>query len=208
MVLNERQKTVDKNILLRHKKLLNLLLDEEETRYEVIAKLNDEKDSPFFNRIIMAGEKKKAAFKASQIDEILSASKALDKLIDSKNQISDTHYKVFKNYLSAWQATFKGVWANNKNTLSKISGFRFMCYLFPYVYDVLKSIEGGKDFQVQAFAKIIDEIKNTHFNSDFDLKKAGKFQYFQDRTSITKLANQLGKELIEQYQDREEDILV
>ena len=28
MVLNERQKTVDKNILLRHKKLLNLLLDE------------------------------------------------------------------------------------------------------------------------------------------------------------------------------------
>ncbi|MCX5847382.1 MAG: DGQHR domain-containing protein [Deltaproteobacteria bacterium] len=208
MVLNERQKTVDKNILLRHKKLLNLLLDEEETRYEVIAKLNDENDSPFYNRVIMAGEKKKNAFKASSIDEILSSSKALDKLIDSKNQISVKHYKVFKNYLNAWQQNFKGAWADSKNTLSKVSGVRFMFYLFPSFYEVLKMRDGGKDFQVSAFSAIVQELKNNHFNDSFDLKKAGKFQFFQDKTSIGKLANTLGKELVEQYQDRGDDILV
>ena len=79
MVSNERQKSVDKNILLRHKKLLKLLLEDEETRYDIIARLNGEDESPFYKRIILAGEKIKNGFKAKQIDDILSSSKALDK---------------------------------------------------------------------------------------------------------------------------------
>lgn len=205
MVLNERQKTVDKNILLRHKKLLHLLLDEEETRYEIIARLNDEKDSPLHNRIIMAAEKKKNAFKAKQIDDILNSSKALEKLINSKGQISDKHYKVFKNYLLAWKENFPLAWNNSKNTLSKISGFRFVSHLFPFIYDLLIA---GKDFQIKAFSKIITKIREDDFNDNFDLKKADKFQYFQDKTSIIKLSTRIGKEIIEQISQEEEDILV
>jgi DGQHR domain-containing protein len=208
MVLNERQKTVDKNILLRHKKLLNLLLDEEETRYEIVTRLNIERDSPLSDRIIMAGEKKKHAFKAKQIDDILNSSKALEKLIDSKGQISNNHYKVFKNYLLAWKENFPIAWGDSKNTLSKISGFRFITYLFPFVYDILKSINSGKDFQVSAFSNIIEKVKNDYFNDEFDLKKAKKFQHFQDKTSIVRLSTTIGKEIKEQITQEEEDILV
>lgn len=208
MVLNERQKTVDKNILLRHKKLLNLLLDEEETRYEIISRLHTESDSPFYGRIIMAGEKIKYGLKINQFDDILSSSKALEKLIDSKGQISDKNYKIFKNYFIAWQENFKNVWFKNNNTLTKMSGVRFMCYLFPFLYNVRKSIDKGKDFQVSAFSSIIKEIKNDSFNEEFDIKKADKFQLFQEKTGIIKLATQLGKELEEQYLSRDDDILV
>ncbi len=208
MVLNERQKTVDKNILLRHKKLLNLLLEEEETRYEIISKLNSEEDSPFNKRIIMAGEKIKYGLKSTQIDEVLRSSKAIDKLIDSKNQISDKKYKIFKNYFNAWQKSFKDIWFNKNNTLTKIAGFRFISYLFPYVYEVLENKDGGIDFTETAFSSIVKEIKDEHFNDDFDTIKAGNFQSFQERSGISKLATQIGKELIEQYQNKEDDILV
>jgi DGQHR domain-containing protein len=205
MVLNERQKTVDKNILLRHKKLLNLLLDEEETRYDVITRLNSETDSPFSGKIIMAGEKIIHGLKTVQIDSVLDSSKALEKLIDSKSQISEKSYKIFKNYFLSWKANFPGAWFRANNTLTKMAGFRFMSYLFPFVYDILKS---DKDFQVKAFSKIISKIKSDEFNEEFDIKKAGKFQHFQEQRGINRFATQLGKELREQFQDKEDDILV
>lgn len=205
MVLNERQKTVDKNILLRHKKLLKLLLDDEETRYDVITRLNSEVDSPFCGKIIMAGEKKTYGLKAVQIDSVLNSSKALEKLIDSKDQISEKSYKVLKNYFLSWQANFPTAWFKANNTLTKMAGFRFMSYLFPYVYDILKS---GKDFQIDAFSNIISKIKSDDFNEEFDIKKAGKFAHFQEQRGIIRFATQLGKELREHFQDKDDDIIV
>ncbi len=205
MVLNERQKTVDKNILLRHKKLLKLLLDDEETRYDVITRLNSEVDSPFYGKIIMAGEKKTYGLKAVQIDSVLNSSKALEKLIDSKDQISEKSYKILKNYFLSWQANFPIVWFKANNTLTKMAGFRFMSYLFPYVYDILKS---GKNFQIKTFSDIISKIKSDDFNEEFDIKKAGKFSHFQEQRGIIRYATQLGKELREHFQERDDDIIV
>lgn len=205
MVLNERQKTVDKNILLRHKKLLNLLLDEEETRYDLISKLNSEHDSPYHEKIIMAGEEKKYGLKASQMQNILESTKAVEKLIDSKGQISENHYKVFKNYFNAWKNTFKHVWFVKNNTLTKIAGYRFTVTLFPYIHEILSK---GKDFQISAFSGIIEKIRDNYFNEDFDIQKADKFQYFQEKRGIIKLATQIGKELREESKGEEEDIIV
>ena len=80
-----------------------------------------------------------------------------------------------------------------------------MCYLFPFVYEILRS---GKDFRNEAFNEIIEKIKNEDFNEDFDIKKAEKFQFFQEKSGIVKLATQIGRELMEEYQNIDEDILV
>jgi DGQHR domain-containing protein len=205
MVLNERQKTVDKNILLRHKKLLKLLLDDEETRYDVITRLNSEVDSPFYDKLIIAGEKKVHGLKTVQIDSVLNSSKALEKLIDSKGQIAEKSYKILKNYFLSWKDNFPTAWFKSNNTLTKMAGFRFMSYLFPFVYDILKS---DKDFTIKAFSKIISKIKSDDFNEEFDIKKAGKFSHFQEQRGIIRYATQLGKELREHFQDKEDDILV
>ena len=154
----------------------------------------------------MAGEPIKYGLKSTQIDGVLHSSKAIDKLIDSKNQISNKKYKILKNYFNAWQKSFKDIWFNKNNTLTKIAGFRFISYLFPYVYEVLENKDGGIDFTETAFSSIVKEIKDEHFNDDFDTVKAGNFQSFQERSGISKLATQIGKELIEQYKNKKENI--
>lgn len=208
MVLNERQKTVDKNILLRHKKLLHLLLEEEETRYEVMSRLNSETDSPFNGRIIMSGEKIPHGLKSTQIDEVLYSSKVMDKLIDSKNQISEKNYKKLKNYYLAWKNNYKGVWFKKNNTLTKMAGFRFISIMFPYIHDVLAQKGDGKDFREEAFSHIVQEIQNEYFNDEFDIKKANRFEAFQERRGIERLATLIGKELLEENRSRDSDILV
>jgi len=207
MVLNERQKTVDKNILLRQKKLLNLLLDEEEIRYEVITRLNEDKKSPFKNMIVMAGEKIKYSLKAKQIDEILERSKTINKLSDSRGQISDTKYTLLLNYFNAWKDSFNKVWFKNNNTLTKISGFRFICFLFPSIYDIL-TIDGNNDFRLPTIKKLIFEVKNDYFNDEFDIKKTEYFQSFQEKSGTMKLAENIGKQMQEQHKNKQEDFLV
>lgn len=207
MVLNERQKTVDKNILLRQKKLLNLMLDEEETRYEIISKFNDDKSSPLYEKIIMAGEKIKYGLKAKQIDEIFEKSKIINKLINSKGQVDDKRYKLILNYFNAWKDVFEKIWFKGNSTLTKISGFRFISYLFPSIFDILNNKE-KKDFQVSAFKKIIEEIKNNYFNEEFNIKETDYFQHFQEKSGTIKLAESIGRELLEQHKDKEEDIIV
>jgi len=207
MVLNERQKTVDKNILLRQKKLLNLLLEEEEIRYEIISKLNEDKKSPFNSKIVMAGERIKYGLKAKQVDEIFEYSKIINKLIDSKGQINENKYQLLLNYFNAWEESYHKIWFKNNNTLTKISGFRFICFLFPYIYDILV-INGKKDFKLVTLKKIIFELRDTYFNEGFDIKKAEYFQYFQEKSGTIKLADKIGKAIYEQHQDKYEDFLV
>lgn len=207
MVLNERQKTVDKNILLRQKKLLNLLLDEEETRYEVITKLNEDKKSPVRGKIVMAGEKIKYGLKAKQIDEILEKSKMISMLSDSKGQVSDTKYTILLNYFNAWKDSFNKVWFKGNNTLTKISGFRFICFLFPSIYDIL-TIDSKNDFRLPAIKKIISEVRDGYFNDEFNIKKTDYFQNFQEKSGTIKLAENIGKQMNEQHKDKKEDFLV
>jgi len=207
MVLNERQKTVDKNILLRQKKLLNLLLEEEEIRYEVITRLNEDKKSPFRSIIVMAGEKIKYGLKAKQIDEILERSKITNKLSDSKGQISDIKYKLLLNYFNAWKESFNKVWFKKNNTLTKISGFRFICFLFPNIYDIL-TMDGKNDFRLPTIKKIISEIKDNYFNDEFNIKETDYFQSFQEKSGTMKLAENIGKQIYEQHKDKQEDFLV
>ncbi|MFH1308709.1 MAG: DGQHR domain-containing protein [Patescibacteria group bacterium] len=207
MVLNERQKTVDKNILLRQKKLLNLLLDEEEIRYEIITKLNEDKKSPFKGMIVMAGEKIKYGLKTTQIDEIFTRSKIINKLADSKGQVNDNKYQLLLNYFNAWKESYGKIWFKNNNTLTKISGFRFICFLFSSIYDIL-TIDGKNDFRLEIIKKIIFEVKDNYFNDEFDIKKTNYFQNFQEKSGTIKLAENIGKQIYEQYQDKHEDFLV
>ncbi len=205
MVLNERQKTVDKNILLRQKKLLNLLLDDEEIRYDIIVKLNNDNDSPLKSRIVLAGEKIKYGLKAKQIDEIFEKSKIISTLTDSNGQLSDKKYKLLLNYFNAWKNEYSNIWFSGNNTLTKISGFRFIVFLFSGIYTILNS---KRNFQISEFEKIVNEIKKIYFNDNFDIKKADKFQYFQEKSGTIRLAENISKEMCEKYEDKDEDILV
>lgn len=205
MVLNERQKSVSKNILLRHKKLLNLLLEEDETRYEILIWLTEEVDSPFYQKIIVSGEKIKYGIKLTEFDKNLTSSKALDDLVKSDGQLRPNGYKVLKNYFSAWKDVYDHVWFKN-NTLTKMAGIRFMCHLFPYLYNILKS--KGRNFKVEKFKELIIEIKKNYFNDDFNIKVTDYAKNFLERGETIKLARIIGKTLKDKYEMEQEDIIV
>jgi len=155
----------------------------------------------------MAGEKIKYGLKAKQIDEIFERSKIINILTDSNGQISDKRYKLLLNYFNAWKDVYKKIWFIGNSTLTKISGFRFIVFLFPSVYNILNA-QKHRDFKKETFKKIVNEIKDTHFNDDFNIQKSEKFQYFQEKSGTIKLAEKIGKEISEKYEDKDEDILV
>ncbi len=157
--------------------------------------------------IVMAGEKIKYGLKAKQIDEILERSKMINRLSDSKGQISDTKYTLLLNYFNAWKDSFNKVWFKDNNTLTKISGFRFICFLFPSIYDIL-TIDRKNDFRLLTIKKIIAEVKNDYFNDEFNIKKTDHFQSFQEKSGTIKLAENIGKQMHEQHKDKQEDFLV
>lgn len=206
MVLNERQKSVSKNILLRHKKLLNLLLDEDETRYEVLSRLNADKDSPFFDKLIVGGEKIKYGIKIVEFDRELNNSKALDDLIKSDGQLRKDGYKLIKNYFNAWCKVFNNIWFINNNTITKMAGIRFMCHLFPSLYDILRNRD--KNFKVEKFVELIKEIKSDYFDDKFNLKIEKYSKSFLERGETIKLAKSIGKTIKDKYTLEEEDIIV
>lgn len=206
MVLNERQKSVSKNILLRHKKLLNLLLEEDETRYEVLLQLNADKESPFFEKLIIGGEKIKYGIKIVEFDRILNNSKALDDLIKSDGQLKKNGYKLVKNYFDAWKNVFNNIWFMNNNTITKMAGIRFMCHLFPFLYGILSN--RGNDFRKEQFVKLIKEIKSDYFEDNFNLLDDKNSKSFLERGETIKLAKAIGKTIKDKHTLEEEDLIV
>ena len=184
---------------------MDLLLEEDETRYEILIWLNEEKDSPFYQHIIVSGEKIKYGIKLAEFNKDLASSKALDDLVRADGQLRPNGYKILKNYFSAWKEVYKKVWFKN-NTLTKMVGIRFMCHLFPYIYNILKT--KGKNFKVEKFKDLIEEIKIDYFNEDFNIKKTEYSKNFLERGETIKLATVIGKTLKDKYEMEQEDIIV
>lgn len=85
-------------------------------------------------------------------------------------------------------------------------GIRFMCHLFPYIYNILKT--KGKNFKVEKFKDLIEEIKIDYFNEDFNIKKTEYSKNFLERGETIKLATVIGKTLKDKYEMEQEDIIV
>lgn len=135
MISNDKQEKVESNVLRQIKKWLGLLSEEEENIYKIIQKLNSETSSPIKNRIIIGGTKIKNGLKLTQLSKILNKSKTYELI---KNQTEDNQLKVIIYYLNAWKNIYKDMFNNPKHILGKISGFRYVMYIFPYIYEILK----------------------------------------------------------------------
>jgi hypothetical protein len=85
-------------------------------------------------------------------------------------------------------------------------GIRFMCHLFPYLYSILKT--KGKNFKVEKFKELIQEIKVEYFNDDFNIKITDYSKSFLERGETIKLATAIGKSMKDKYELEQEDIIV
>lgn len=147
LVTNEKQKSVNPNLLLYLKEKLELLDDDERKYYPLIKKLYEENASPLKGRIIMSAEKIKKGLKSKELLKIFKKAKLdkvahrvlQDELTATNNSVSltnDLFIKVFVDYLRGWEEYY-GVRFNKSSdiALTKISGLRYIIFLFETFVD-------------------------------------------------------------------------
>ena len=137
MITNEKQVKVSANLLHMYKRELNLLRGDEYI-YDLVELLNREDYSPLKNRVMMGSQKIKKGYQESQISKILNKSgsyRELEALVEGDlNKMA----KIISNYLIAWEQVYGVSYQDpGKDTLTKISGLRYVFYLFPVMLDIL-----------------------------------------------------------------------
>jgi DGQHR domain-containing protein len=142
MITNDKQEKMEQNVLREMKKSLNLLSSKEDKLYDLVISLNEETISPLKDKIIIGGNKVSNGFKLTQVSKILDKSKSYE-LISKQDEI--TQIQLISNYLKGWQNVYNSALADNKHTLGKITGLRYMMYIFPYVCEILKELRKPLD---------------------------------------------------------------
>ncbi|MGW9103854.1 DGQHR domain-containing protein, partial [Priestia megaterium] len=187
VVANEKQEKVEKNVLRQIMKWLRLLSEEDEILYELIEKMNSESISPVANRISIGGKKVKNGFKLTQLQKILKGSGTYEKL---KTLSVEKQLKAISYYLKAWENTYTNMFNNPKHTLGKISGLRYIMYLFPYISDILekKRIKTSTQEVEKILLVLFDtKLDSSFFNNENDDKMA-----FRAETATIALARNHG----------------
>lgn len=165
MITNEKQKKVETNLLRSIRKDLNLL-GEDEDIYDFVVLLNEEDFSPLKGRISIGADKVVKGFQETQVSKILDKSGVFNKLNNLSKQNQDLMAKALSNYLKAWESEYKVSYQEPKtDTLTKISGFRYIMWLFPMIYDVLE--DDGKSATIEVFRDMIRNLRSAVEN-DYD----------------------------------------
>lgn len=195
---NEKQKTVDKNVLRQLMRWLHLLSDDDEDVYDFVVKLNKDTYSPLKGRISIGGEKVKHGFKILQVIKILEKSKAINTLASQKKLDLEKHFKVLCDYLKAWEQIFPGKFNHPSHTLGKISGLRYVLYLFPAISEILKFER--KKTTVDNLVPILSSLRNSILTDNFfenneTNPNLADLLAFRGETSTINLAEKHGKKL-------------
>lgn len=156
MITNEKQTKVDSNLLRLLKKDLNLLGDDEVV-FDLVGQMNLEDFSPLKGRIMIGAESILKGYKEGQLSKILLRSNAFDKL----NRLTDGDLllmcRVLTNYLRAWESVYKVSFRlPGKDTLTKISGLRYILYLLPDMLDILG--QRGKPASEENCQRLIEDL--------------------------------------------------
>lgn len=156
MITNEKQVKVPGNLLRMYKRELDLLRGDEVV-YDLVCLLNSEDYSPLKNRVMIGSKKIKKGYQESQLSKILNKSDSyaqLEALVDGDH---NKMAKVISNYLTAWEQQYSVSYQDpGKETLTKISGLRYIFFLFPVMLDILGQRQ--KPAHPSEFKKMIETL--------------------------------------------------
>ncbi len=158
-ITNEKQKAVSPNLLLYLKSMLGMLDSAEETYLPLVKALNEENMSPLKGRIIISAEKISKGYKAKELIKLFNKAKLADIIIGG-NQISKENLvKALSIYINGWESRYQLSFKSpGKETMTKISGLRYMVLLFETFFD--HSVNTRKTFDVDFVKTVIQDLEN------------------------------------------------
>lgn len=155
MITNEKQVKVPGNLLRMYKRELDLLKGDEVV-YDLVCVLDSEDYSPLKGRIMIGSKKITKGYQESQISKILNKSdvyKQLSSLVGNH----ETMARIISNYLKAWEQVYGVSFQDpGKETITKISGLRYVLFLLPAMVDILG--QRKKQATVVEFKKIVEML--------------------------------------------------
>lgn len=176
MVTNENQIKVPGNLLRMFRRELNLLKDDEEV-YDLVTKLNYEDFSPLKGRIMIGAKKISKGYQESQVSKILNKSDSFKEVqsLCGKDNVA-TMAKLISNYLSAWEQVYDVSFLNpGKETITKISGLRYILFLLPTILGILSNRK--KTAKTEEFKRLIEVIPDaTEITNIFADDKSSNFR--------------------------------
>lgn len=193
MITNEKQTKVEPNLLRLLKKQLNLLGDDEKV-FDFVSRLNTADYSPLRDRIMIGSADIPKGYKEGQLSKILDKSGSFAKLEAFTRNDQSKMCRGFSIYLNAWETVYDVSYQNpGKSILTKISGLRYILYLFP---DMLHLLElQNKLATKDAFISLINQlataidVNNVFTHPDTSLA-------FRGEGATIKLAREHSKQLI------------
>lgn len=155
MITNEKQVKVPGNLLRLFKRELDLLKGDEEV-YDLVVELNNEDFSPLKGRIMIGAQRISKGYQESQISKIFNKSDTY-KILVARGLDRSTMAKIIANYLNAWEKAYDVSYQEpGKETMTKISGLRYIFYLFPACLEILGNRK--KHASAAEFKKIVDML--------------------------------------------------
>ena len=186
-VINSTQKGVNASLIYDLIDLTKGATFLEERAHELVKKLNNDPESPWFMQIKMLGIGEGLISQNAFVDN-------LKQLLDEKKRFSlhiyyeEEQYGILKNYFSAIKFLFPDDWGNRKSLLTKAVGFYSLMSLLPTVLQICLSTYS--DFKVDSIIKTLNSIKDYDFSSTGHLAgvsgKAGVEKITDDLNSLLK----------------------
>lgn len=165
--INSTQKGVNSSLIYD---LIDLAKDAnyvDQRAHELVKKLNEDEESPWYNQIKMLGI---GHGLISQSAFIGNLKPLLDetKLGRLTNYAEEQQYKILENYFNAIKATFPDDWGKSNSLLTKTVGFYALMELLPTIMDLC--LQANPDFTTNAVMNALQPIKKYDFSSTGDLK--------------------------------------
>jgi DGQHR domain-containing protein len=158
-ITNEMQKAVSPNLLLFLKSMLGMLNSDEETYLPLVKALNYENVSPLKGRIVISAEKISKGYKAKELIKIFGKAKLADIKIGVTPISTENLVKALSIYIQGWESHYQVSFKSpGKETITKISGLRYIFLLFETFFD--HSINTRKAFDVDFVKTVIQDLEN------------------------------------------------
>ena len=176
---------------------LKLLSKPEEMYLPMVRLMNSENISPLQGRIIMSAEKITKGYKAKEIVKIFNKAKLSEiGLITSQSLSNEQMIKILSEYLTGWERKYQLSFRNpGQNTMTKISGLRYIILLFPTMIEL--AVNNKRKFDTDFVMEMISDLesaKNVDVDNNQTLFSVEPLS-FRGEGATVKLAEDDGKTL-------------
>lgn len=182
--INSTQKGVNASLIYD---LMDLAKDADyidQRAHELVKKLNEDEESPWYNQIKMLGV---GHGLISQSAFIGNLKPLLDKtkVGHLTNYSEEEQYKILKNYFNAIRAIFPDDWGKSNSLLTKTSGFYALMELLPTIMNLCLQI--NPDLTTNAIINALQPIRH------YDFSSAGALKGVSGKHGVQRIVSELGE---------------